>query len=102
VHIETPAESAQKISTADFRALLDNVNLAADLGAEVAWLKSGDVIGALMDFAREKRITRIILGRTHQSFWNWLRRSSVTAQLLSAARDFDLEIVAAGAADEKS
>ena len=29
VHVETPDESVQKISTSDFRALLDNVNLAA-------------------------------------------------------------------------
>jgi two-component system sensor histidine kinase KdpD len=101
VHIETPAESAQKISTADFRALLDNVNLAADLGAEVAWLKSNDVVSALLEFAREKRITRIVLGRTQGGLWNWLRRASVTTRLLSAARDYDLEIVAMGSPEEK-
>jgi two-component system sensor histidine kinase KdpD len=101
VHIETPAESAQKISTADFRALLDNVNLAADLGAEVAWLKSNDVIGALLDFAREKRITRIVLGRTHGGWWNRFRHGSTTARLLDAARDFDVEIVATSTTDER-
>ncbi len=46
VHLETPSESVQKISTADFRSLLNNINLAADVGAEVVWLKSPDVVKA--------------------------------------------------------
>ena len=54
MHVETPPESVQKISTADFRALLDNINLAADMGAEVVWLKSPEVVKALLDFAREQ------------------------------------------------
>ena len=40
VHVETPAESVRKIGTSDFVALLDNINLASDLGAETVWLKS--------------------------------------------------------------
>ena len=92
VHVETPAESVQKISTADFRALLDNVNLAADLGAEVVWLKSPDVITALLDFARDRQITRIVIGRTRPSLWNRILGRSVTARLVSVAEDFDLEI----------
>src|SRR4029077_21269129 len=84
VHVETPDESVQKISTADFRALLDNINLAADLGAETVWLKSTDVVKALVDFARESRITRMVIGRTHPTLWNRLLGRSVTRQLISA------------------
>ena len=94
VHVETPNESVQKISTADFRALLNNINLAADLGAEVVWLKSPDVIKALLDFAREKKITRIIVGRTHPTLWNRLLRRSVTSRILAEAGDFDVQVVA--------
>jgi len=94
VHVETPNESVQKISTADFRALLNNINLAADLGAEVVWLKSPEVIKALLDFAREKKITRIIVGRTHPTLWNRLLRRSVTSRILAEAGDFDVQVVA--------
>jgi two-component system sensor histidine kinase KdpD len=93
VHIETPDESVQKISTLNFRALLDNVNLAAALGGEVVWLKATDVIKALTEFAREKNITRIIVGRTHPTFWNRLLRRSLTNRLLAAAPDFNIEVV---------
>ncbi len=93
VHVETPAESVQKISTADFRALLDNINLAADLGAETVWLKSADVVRALLDFAHEKKITRIVMGRTRPTLLNRLLRRSVTERMIAEARDFDLEVI---------
>jgi two-component system sensor histidine kinase KdpD len=93
VHVETPAESVRKISTANFRALLDNINLAADLGAETVWLKSTNVIEALIDFAREKQITRVVMGRTHPSLWNRLFGASVSTKMIAEAREFDIEIV---------
>ena len=93
VHVETPNESVQKISTADFRALLNNINLAADLGAEVVWLKSPDVINALLDFAQEKQITRIIVGRTHSSLWNRLFHRSIGSRILAKAQSFDVQLV---------
>jgi two-component system sensor histidine kinase KdpD len=92
VHVETSDESVQKISTADFRALLDNINLAADLGAETVWLKANDVVKALIEFAREHRVTRIVIGRTHPTLWNRLLRRSIARQLILAAGDFDIEL----------
>src|SRR6516162_601693 len=96
VHVETPDESANKISTVDFRALLDNINLAADLGAETVWLKASNVVQALIDFARERRVTRIVIGRTHPTLWNRLLHRSITRQLISAATDLDIELVSQG------
>jgi two-component system sensor histidine kinase KdpD len=93
VHVETPDESVQKISTSNFRALLDNVNLAAELGGEVVWLKATDVIKTLTDFARDKQITRIIVGRTHPTLWNRILGRSMTNRLLAAAAEFDIEVI---------
>lgn len=100
VHVETARESVQRISTADFRALLDNINLAADLGAETVWLKSDNVVQALIEFARENRITRIIIGRTSPSLWNRLFRRPIERQLIAAAKDFDVELVSQAGAKE--
>ena len=94
VHVETPSESVQKISTTDFRALLDNINLAADLGAETVWLKSDDAVKALLDFARDKKVSRIVIGRTSPRGWNRLFHRSFTNRLLAAATDFDVVVAA--------
>lgn len=93
VHVETPDESVQKISTSNFRALLDNVNLAAELGGEVVWLKATDVIKTLTDFARDKQITRIIVGRTHPTIWSRILGRSMTNRLLASAAEFDIEVI---------
>jgi K+-sensing histidine kinase KdpD len=59
----------------------------------VVWLKASDVTKALADFAREKQITRIVVGRTHPTFWNRVLRRSATNRLLKAAAEFDIEVV---------
>jgi len=101
VHVETPAESTQKISTRDFRALLDSINLAADMGAEAVWLKAPEVVKALLDFAHDKRVTRIIVGRTRQSLWGRLFNRSVTRRLIEQARDFDVHVVSDAVEEEE-
>ncbi|HEY6394490.1 MAG TPA: hypothetical protein VIX12_03665, partial [Candidatus Binataceae bacterium] len=94
VHVETPSESVRKIGTGEFVALLNSINLAGDLGAETVWLKSDNISKALLDFAREKSVTRIILGRTHQPFWRqWIGRD-VPTRVIAASHDIDVEIVA--------
>ena len=93
VHVDTPSESLKKISTKNFRALLDNINLAGDLGAEVAWLEGEDAVEVLLKFAYEKHISRIIIGRAKPTFWNRLFRRSVTDRIIAAAHDFEVEIV---------
>jgi two-component system sensor histidine kinase KdpD len=93
IHVETPQESMSRIGPGEFRALLDNINLATDLGAEFIWLKNEDPAEAITQFAHEKGITKIILKRPHLSFWNQLYRHSLADRLLLRARDFDLEVV---------
>jgi two-component system sensor histidine kinase KdpD len=93
VHVETPQESLQKISTSDFSALLGNVNLAVDLGADLVWLKSSDVVGAIIDFAHEKRVSKVIVGRSRGGFWSQLHHHSIPERLFHQAHDFDVEIV---------
>jgi two-component system sensor histidine kinase KdpD len=94
VHIETPNESVKNIGTSDFVALLDNINVASDLGAETVWLKSDDVVKALIDFAHEKGVTKVIVGRTHQPRWRRLLKGDVVARLVADATDLDVEILA--------
>ena len=93
VHVETAQESLQKLSTSKFRALLDNINLASDLGAEIVWLKSPDVVEAIIDFARKEKISKIVLRRSHRNFWSQIYHHSIPERLFHEARDFDVEVV---------
>ncbi|HUY38006.1 MAG TPA: sensor histidine kinase KdpD [Candidatus Binataceae bacterium] len=93
VHIETPAESVKKIRTGDFVALLDNINLASDLGAETVWLKAPDPVKGMLDYARDNGISKIIVGRSHQPRWRRALRRDVTARIIASAPDLDVEIL---------
>jgi two-component system sensor histidine kinase KdpD len=84
----------KNIGTSDFVALLDNINVASDLGAETVWLKSDDVVKALIDFAHDKGVTKVIVGRTHQPLWRRWLKGDVVARLVADARDLDVEILA--------
>ncbi|HYL59933.1 MAG TPA: sensor histidine kinase KdpD [Candidatus Acidoferrales bacterium] len=100
VHVETPSESVRNIGTKDFVALLNSINLAGDLGAETVWLKSDDVVKAMIDFAHEKGVSKLILGRTHQPRWRRWWKGDVPARLIENARDLDVEIVATDETEE--
>jgi two-component system, OmpR family, sensor histidine kinase KdpD len=101
VHIETPSESVKNIGTSDFVALLNNINLASDLGAETVWLKSDDVVKAIIDFARDKGVSKVIVGRTHLPRWRRWLKGDVPARLVADARDLDVEIVATEPEDSR-
>lgn len=102
VHVETPSESVRNIGTSDFVALLGSINLAGDLGAETVWLKSDDVVKAMVDFAHEKGVSKVIVGRTHQPLWKRWWKGDVPARLVAIARDLDVEIVATEEEAEES
>ena len=101
VHIETPAESVKKIRTGDFVALLDNINLASDLGAETVWLKAADPVTGMLGYARDNGISKIILGRSHQPRWRRVLRRDVTARIIASAPDIDVEILGDDSGTEK-
>jgi two-component system, OmpR family, sensor histidine kinase KdpD len=100
VHVETPAESVRKIDTRNFVALLDNINLAGELGAETVWLKAADPVKAMLDFAHQHGVEKIIIGRTHQPFWRRWFGKDVTERFLAGAKDVDIEIVGDQALEE--
>ena len=55
------------------RARLEaHLALARELGAEVHCLEGADFVRAILDFAREQRITQIFLGHTGRDRRSWL------------------------------
>jgi len=70
---------------------------AARIGAEHVWLRSSDVVSALIDFARASNASRVIVHRGRCLFRNrWLRRS-VAQRLIDKGAPFQIEIVGVGA-----
>ncbi|MBC8044322.1 MAG: universal stress protein [Rhizobacter sp.] len=92
VYVETPDESPDKINLADQRHLINNFKLATEQGASVQKLKGGDVAAELVRFAKEKQISKIIVGRPNPSFFATLFGGDMLKNLLGATRDLDIDI----------
>ena len=94
VYVQTPQEQADRIDSALQRRLVDNIQLAQSLGAEVAKLEGTDVAREIIRFAREKGISLVVIGQTHRSWWRRLRYGSVMEQLIENGEDLDVLVVA--------
>jgi two-component system sensor histidine kinase KdpD len=93
VYVETPQEAPELIDSEAQRHLLQNIDKARELGAEVVRLKSDDPAQAILDFARTHGVARLILGRSLKPWWRQVLFGSVLIRLLREATDLDLHIV---------
>lgn len=75
------------------RKLIDDAILASYLGARIIWLESSDVVGELLQFARQSGIGRIFVGRTRPAPFSKLFGRPVCSELLSRARGFRIDVV---------
>jgi two-component system sensor histidine kinase KdpD len=94
VYVETPQEAPHLIDSEAQRHLLQNIEKAKELGAEVVRLKSSDPAQAILDFARTHGVADIVVGRSLQPWWKQVLFGSVPVRLLREAADADLHVVA--------
>jgi two-component system, OmpR family, sensor histidine kinase KdpD len=80
-----------RLDAPDRERLDSNLDLARELGAEVHCLRNDDFVEAILDFAREQRVTQVFLGHTGRERRWWEARSPVD-RLIDAAEDFDLRL----------
>lgn len=95
VYVQTSAERADRIDAAVQRKLVENIQLAQSLGAEVVKLTGDDVSAALAKFAADRGVTLAVLGQTRRSRWYRLRRGSVVERLLEMRAGLDVLVVSA-------
>jgi len=93
VYVQTPDEAADKIDSSLQRRLVENIQLAQSLGAEVVKLQGEDVAQELIRFATERGVTLAIVGQTRRSRWYRFRRGSVVDRLLAGGVGLDVLVV---------
>lgn len=93
VTVETPEEAPTRIEAETQRHLLENIEKARELGAEIVRLKAKDPVPALLDFARSHGVGHIIIGRSQQPWWRKFTGLSPAYRLIEEAAGFDVHIV---------
>jgi two-component system sensor histidine kinase KdpD len=93
VYVQTPDEQADRIDATVQRRLVDNIQMAQNLGAEVVKLEGDDVARAILRFAAQKGISLLIAGQSTRSRWYKIRHGSVVASLVNNSSGLDVLVV---------
>jgi two-component system sensor histidine kinase KdpD len=93
VYVQTPEESAERIDSTVQRKLVDNIQLAQAMGAEVVKLVGTDIAAELRRFARERGVTLLIAGQSRRSRWHRWRYGSVVERLTHNSEGLDVLVV---------
>jgi two-component system sensor histidine kinase KdpD len=94
VYVQTPSERSDRIDSALQRRLVENIQAAQSMGAEIVKLEGSDVAAAICQFAREKSVTLAIVGQSRRSFLDHIRRGSVIDKLINNTQDLDVLVAA--------
>lgn len=89
VYVQTPSESPTQIDAQSQRMLADTLTLAKQLGAIVFTYKGEDIVGTILQFAKEYRVGHIVIGSPERlQLWNrLLGRRTIAERLITEARD---------------
>ncbi|WJY13909.1 two-component system sensor histidine kinase KdpD [Pectobacteriaceae bacterium CE90] len=91
VYVETPR--LHRLPEAQRRAILRSLKLAQDLGAETATLADPSVEHAVLRYAREHNLGKIVIGRHPEQKLGWWRRTRFAEKLGKLGPDLDLVVV---------
>lgn len=91
VAVETRTEGALLGGT---RAkIAPHLRLAEQLGAEIHTLLGQDVAQTILEYARSRNVTKIIVGKTAQPWWKRILFGTVVDRLLEQSGDIDVYVI---------
>ena len=93
VYVETPDDHP---SFEDQERIAKTLRLAAQLGGQTVMLSGFSLRDAILDFAREQGVTKIVLAPSRPAGWRRLLSLTLADQLRRRAPDFDFYLIAAG------
>ena len=98
-YVETPA--LQRLSPEQRQRVLGNLALAESLGASTTVLTGPDAVAAIVEYARERNISRLVTGRSAPRPFR-LAIQDFGARLARAAPEIDVIDIGAGTQREKA
>ncbi|MEN3354826.1 MAG: two-component system, OmpR family, sensor histidine kinase KdpD, partial [Betaproteobacteria bacterium] len=95
-YVETP--KLQRLPATARDQVLGYLRLAEELGANTVTLSAQNMAQEILRYAREKNVTKIVLGRPTRSAWRRWLLGSVVDTIVREANDLDVYLLAADGA----
>ncbi len=91
IHVETPRDA--DLSKADHERLTQTLRLVEQLGGETTTLSGQNVADELVQYARSRNVTKIVVGKPKQPRWKELFRGSLVYELTRKCGDIDVYVI---------
>lgn len=92
VYVKTPTEDAHRIDAATERQITNMLTLTHQMGGTPFASQATDIVEAIATFAKEYRITHLVMGRTQRPWYRrW--RASILERLIQAVPEVDVIVV---------
>ena len=98
VAVTTPQSAVQSLAARE--QIAEHLRLAERLGAETHTLVGDNVSSAVLEFAQSRNVTKIVVGKTVQSWWRRLLARSIVDQLLEQSGEIDVYVIRGDDGDE--
>jgi len=82
-----------KLSSAEHNLIIDRLQTAEQLGAEVRILPGYDIVKTILSFAREKNITQIIIGKKIRSRLRAFFYRSLSDEIVRHSGEIDIHVI---------
>jgi two-component system, OmpR family, sensor histidine kinase KdpD len=97
VHVEAP--SRVRPSEADRKQLADHMRLAESLGAEIATLSSQSMSEEVLNYARSRNVSKIIIGKPTHARWKDKLFGSPLDEIVRGSGDIDVYVISGDVAE---
>jgi two-component system sensor histidine kinase KdpD len=91
VTVELNGRPAGSVAARD--ATGQHLRLSERLGAQTVSLLGDDIAGTILDYARSRNVTKIVIGKTSEPRWKRFLWSTVVDQLLEQSGDIDVYVI---------
>jgi two-component system sensor histidine kinase KdpD len=92
------ASSQPALSAGERQALSRTLTLAEDLGATTASLAGDEVAEVLLDFARRRNVTRLVVGKPAHARWRDRLRGSLLDRIVRGSGAIEVHVLSGGQA----
>lgn len=93
LYVETPKESSDKIALDKQRHLINNFQLATELGAEIIKVQNPKITDAILEVVEQKGITTVCIGKPHLSLIKVILSSNIFNKLLNNLSSSNIDLV---------
>jgi two-component system sensor histidine kinase KdpD len=93
VYVRRQRDHPENMSATQHRLMIENVQLAMSLGANVVTRESEDVVGTIVDFVQKEHIGLLVLGQPTRRGFLGRVKPGIVSQLIERMRSFDVFVV---------